>query len=47
MNSDAVLSPVAEINRPHAGAGQYAVASRRSLGAALAAAWQAGHLPSW
>lgn len=44
MNSAAVLSAVSEINRLHAEAKQHAVASRRSLGAALAAAWRAGQL---
>ncbi|MEO6003430.1 MAG: hypothetical protein ABIZ04_01705 [Opitutus sp.] len=44
MNPAAVISSVAEINRLHAEAKQHAVASRRSLGAALVAAWQAGHL---
>jgi hypothetical protein len=44
MNSAAVISPVAEINRLHAEAKQHAVASRRALGASLTAAWQAGHL---
>lgn len=44
INASAVLSAAAEINRLHAEASQHAVASRRSLRAALVAAWRAGQL---
>lgn len=44
MNSAAAISPASEINRLHAEARQHAVATRRSLHAALSAAWQAGQL---
>lgn len=44
MSTAAAPSPVAEINRLHAEASQHAVASRRSLHAALTAGWRAGRL---
>lgn len=44
MNTAAVTTAIAEINRLHAEAKQHAVASRRALQAALTAAWRAGHL---
>lgn len=44
MNASAAPSAATEINRLHAEASQHAVASRRSLQAALVAAWRAGQL---
>ena len=44
MNSATNISSVAEINRLHDEARQHVAAARRSLHAALTAAWQAGQL---
>ncbi len=44
MKSAVVVPSATEINRLHAEARQHAVATRRSLQAALTAAWQAGQL---
>lgn len=44
MKPVAVVPSAAKINRLHAEARQHAVATRRSLHAALSAAWQAGQL---
>lgn len=44
MKPAAVVPSAVEINRLHAEARQHAVATRRSLHAALSAAWQAGQL---